>query len=165
MCVCVRVCTCKGGGTGVCQCFHLSLSHTLNSHATESPSPIIPQNCVYDPFALTMKKSSKPGMGDKFQLAIVGDYPTRWVGGRDQYFFIYTYICISAGVDACKSHTRPLTPPQTSPSPLKNKQHPAEADGEADLRRGGRAGCLPHGQHPLQERACWIVGWMDGSIN
>lgn len=26
-----------------------------------------------------MKKSSKPGLGDKFQLAIVGDYPTRSV--------------------------------------------------------------------------------------
>lgn len=34
---------------------------------------------MFDPFELKMKKSSKPGMAEKFQLAIVGDYPTRCV--------------------------------------------------------------------------------------
>lgn len=54
----------------------------LTTHNTPSPPhhhhhKRQTQNCVYDPFELKMKKSSKPGMGDKFQLAIVGDYPTR----------------------------------------------------------------------------------------
>lgn len=53
------------------------IAHTQLSHPPNTPTHR--QNCVYDPFALTMKKSSKPGMGDKFQLAIVGDYPTRCV--------------------------------------------------------------------------------------
>ncbi|KAM3569457.1 hypothetical protein VYU27_008451, partial [Nannochloropsis oceanica] len=34
------------------------------------------KNCIYDPFELKMKKGAKPGQADKYQLGIVGDYPT-----------------------------------------------------------------------------------------
>ncbi|EWM22535.1 hypothetical protein Naga_100290g1 [Nannochloropsis gaditana] len=34
------------------------------------------KECIFDPFELKMKKSAKPGLAEKYQLAIVGDYPT-----------------------------------------------------------------------------------------
>lgn len=86
-----RVCERRGGvGRGVAHMRACLLSAILpngthqkapDGPLTQSPPDRNPitnqQNCVYDPFELKMKKSSKPGMGDKFQLSIVGDYPTR----------------------------------------------------------------------------------------
>jgi hypothetical protein len=80
--VCIYTCICTPKWIG-----RLTFDIHIIAYATR-------QNCVYDPFELKMKKSSKPGMGDKFQIAIVGDYPTRCV-------YVYEYICVYVHIYVC----------------------------------------------------------------